>query len=902
MINKTNLLKALPHVVAIIVFLVIANTFFNLLGSEYMLKQHDVQNVMGMSKELADYRYLNGEEALWTDNMFGGMPAYQINIQYPSNWLRSLDDVLKFFMSPTQGSLYMLMLGFYILMLCLRVNPWLGIVAAVSFGLSSFNLIYLASGHTSKINALGYMAPALGGLILAYRGKWLIGSAIFALFLGLHLMSNHLQMTYYFAFAVGLVAITEVIRLAIGGEWILSLKTSAALLIGGVLALLPNVGNMLSTYEYSKLTTRGKTELTIVPPGQDETMKPADGLRDEYILEYNMSGGELWAMAIPNAKGGSSSTAISENKDALNQIPKQLRENVGMFGQYWGGQGSSAGAFYFGAAMMFLFVLALIFSKDVLKWPFLVLSILVIFLSRNDMNALNDFFIHKFPMYNKFRDTKMIHVLMQMMVPAFGILFIDQLLKGGVNATFRKYIWGGSAALIAVMMLLMVNPQMTGPLLSENDVQYLDQMREQYKSNPETIRLLGEMEDEIIHVREYIFKSDAQRSFFMMLIAAGLVVAISLNKLRWYLFAGLFGVITIVDMWSVSTRYVNDEKRKNPTTGKMEYKNYVKVDDRVFPFTPDVCDQFILEKEKGQVKDFDAQVSTLEQNMKAYRGNKNVKDKELFHMAAEYGVLNLNTDYRVLLASRGVFAEASIPYFHKSLGGYHAAKLKRYQEMIDFHLYDELNRITQSFQSRNPAVIDSVLSTCDVINMLNTRYVKYSGEAPPLMNDSNAFGNAWFARGVKWASNADEEMTFVGQEDLRNVTVVHKEFDQLVKEPAALDSSAVISLTQYATKKLTYSSHSNAEALAVFSEVYYPAGWVCRIDGQEVPAVRANYILRAVMVPAGDHEIEWSFEPSSYKKGTTINLAGSALLFLFVLGVLGSAVYKSWKGKDSVPQ
>ncbi|MBX7050482.1 MAG: hypothetical protein K1X54_00460 [Flavobacteriales bacterium] len=896
MINKTNLLKALPHVVAIIVFLVIANTFFNLLGSEYVLKQHDVQNVMGMSKEIVDYRYLNGEEALWTDNMFGGMPAYQINISYPSNWLRKLDDVLKFFMSPTQGSLYMLMLGFYILMLCLRVNPWLGIVAAISFGLSSFNLIYLASGHTSKINALGYMAPALGGLILAYRGKWLVGSAVFALFFGLHLMSNHLQMTYYFAFAVGLVAISEVIRLAVSGQWMISLKTSLALAVAGVLALLPNVGNMLTTYEYSKLTTRGKTELTIAPPGQDETMKPTDGLRDEYILEYNMSAGELWAVAIPNAKGGSSSVAIADNKDALSQVPKQLRENVGMFGQYWGGQGSSAGAFYFGAAMLFLFVLALIFIKDTLKWPFLVLTILVIFLSRNDMNALNDFFIHKFPMYNKFRDTKMIHVLLQIMAPALGILFVDQMIKSGVGAQVKKYIWGGCAALIAVMLLLMVNPQMTGPMLSNNDIEYLDQMRAQYKSNPETIKLLDQMEDEIIHVREYIFTADAQRSFFLILLAAGMVFAMTLNKLKWYVFAGLFGVISIVDMWSVSARYVNDEKRKNPSTGKMEYRNYVRVDERVFPFTPDVCDDYILQREKGKVQNYDEQVSKLEQNMQTYRGNKNVKNKELFHMAAEYGALNLNTDYRVLLASRGVFAEASIPYFHKSLGGYHAAKLKRYQEMIDFHLSEELGRITQSFQSRNPAVIDSVLSTCDVINMLNTRYIKYSGEAPPILNDSNAFGNAWFAKSVKWAASADEEMTLVGEENLRDVTIVHQEFKSLVKDPVASDTTASITLKQYATKRLTYQSHNSSDALAVFSEIYYPAGWICRIDGAEVPTLRANYILRSVMIPAGDHEIEWSFEPASYKKGSTINLAGSALLFLFVLGILGSSVYRSVKG------
>lgn len=898
MFSKTNLLKALPHVVAVIVFIVIANTFFSLLGSEYLLKQHDIQNVMGMSKEISDYRFMHEEEALWANNMFGGMPAYQTNMQYPSNWLKMTDEVLKLFMAPTQGSLYMLMLGFYILMLCLRVNPWLGMIAAVSFGLTSFNLIYLASGHTSKINALGYMAPVLGGLILAYRGKWLAGSAIFALAFGLHLNANHLQMTYYLALAAGLVALTEFIRLAITKQIVPAVKSSLALLIAGVLAFLPNVGNLLTTYEYSELTTRGKTELTITPPGQDETMRPTDGLRDSYILEYNMSPGELWAVAIPNVKGGSSSVALGENKEAINQVPKQLRENVGMFGQYWGGQGSSAGAFYFGAAMLFLFIMALIFSKDVLKWPFIVLTILVIFLSRNDMNFLNDLFIHKFPMYNKFRDTKMIHVLLQIMAPAFGIMFIDQLMKSGVGGNLKKYLLGASGVVIAMMLLLMVKPEMTGPLLSENDVEYLDQLHEQYKSNPETIRMLDDMEEEIVRARSFVYKSDAQRSFFLVLVAAGLLVALSFNKLKWYLFAAIFGVITLADMWSVSSRYVNEDKRKNPSTGKMEYKTYVKVDERVFPFTPDACDEFILEKEKSQVGDFDSQVAKLEGNMKSHKAYRNVKNKELFHMAAQFGALNLNTDYRVLLASRGVFSEASIPYFHKSLGGYHAAKLKRYQEMIDFHLSEELGRITQSFQSRNPVIIDSVLSTCDVINMLNTRYVKYSGDAPPILNDSNSFGNAWFASSLKWANSADEEMSLVGSENLRKVAVVHQEFQGVAKEPTGNDSSAVVSLKQYATKKISYSTHSSVEAPVVFSEIYYPAGWVCRIDGQEVPAFRANYILRAVMVPAGDHEIEWSFEPKLYQTGITVNTVGSILLFIFLIGVFVLECLKMKKTSD----
>ena len=891
---KQKLLQLVPHAVAIVVFLIIAKLFFSGINHEYGLKQPDIEKVMGMSKELSDYRLMNGEEALWSNNMFGGMPGYQTNVLYPSNWVRPIDRVLKWGADPSIGSLYMCMFGFYILMLCMRVNPWLGIVGAISFGLSTINILYIGGGHTSKVNAIGYMAPVLGGLILALRGRWLLGGAVFALFFSLHLASNHLQMTYYLAFLIAAVVLGETIRLAIARQWLDIGKAAVALLVGGIVALLPNYAGLSTTYEYSKLTTRGKTDLTIKPEGKEDNSQAADGLNTNYILEYNMAAGEPWAMVIPNAKGGSSSVPLSENKKAMQKAPKQVRENLQGFPQYWGEQGSSAGAFYFGAGMMFLFVLALFLSKDTIKWPFLFIAVLAIFLCMKEMHGINKFFIESFPMYNKFRDSKMILVLIQLMAPALGIVYLDELIQNPPTAQKRKMFFVTSGLLFALLLIVVTSPSITGPLISQNEVEYLDKFREQNKGNAGTLNMVNEIEDALPEVRSVVFSEDAQRSLFIVLAIVALTVLTVLKKINWYVLAGVAALIVTADMWSVSSRYFSNEKEKNPRTGKLEYAHYDRIDDRLFPYSPDTCDRFIQRKEMAAISDYSEQVSKLEKSMSVtepYVG----RDSKKMRAACEFGALQLNTDYRVLLASPGVFNDASVAYFHKSIGGYHAAKLKRYQEVVDFYLSDEINRVSESFKSGSTAVVDSVLGTTPVINMLNAKYVKYNGSAPPISNEKHALGNAWFVNEIQWAANANEEMQALGSMNPRDKAVVHEEFKSQVNTSGAVDSSAMASLTKYGTRKLTYSVNTPQAAPLIFSEIYYPEGWVCRIDGNEVPYFRANYILRGVQVPAGEHTVEWSFEPKSYATGVSVNMAGSVSLILLMLLVFGSELLKWWK-------
>jgi len=786
------------------------------------------------------------------------------------------------------------MFGFYVLMLCMRVNPWLAIVGAISFGLSTINILYIGGGHTSKVNAIGYMAPVLGGLILAMRGRWLLGGAVFALFFSLHLAANHLQMTYYLAFLLAAVVLGESIRLAIERKWLDIAKAALVLIIGSVIGLMPNFANIYTTYEYSKLTTRGKTDLTIKPQGKEESAQATDGLNTNYILEYNMAAGEPWAMMIPNAKGGSSSVPLSDNKKAMQKAPKDVRENLQGFPQYWGAQGSSAGAFYFGAGIMFLFVLALILSKDAIKWPFLVISALAIFLCMKEMHGINRFFIESFPMYNKFRDSKMILVIIQIMAPAMAIVYLNELVKSPLQGKQLKTFFITGGVLLALLLIVVSSPSITGPLVSENEMEYLDGLRDQYKGNAGALSMVNSIEDALPEVRSAVFSEDAQRSLLIVVALLALTVLTAMNKVRWYVLAGVAALIVTSDMWSVSSRYFSNEKEKNPRTGKTDYAHYERVENRLFPYSPDTCDRFIQRKEMASISDYNAQVDQLESKMSStapYAGN----DPKRIHAACEFGALQLNSNYRVLLASPGVFNDASVAYFHKSIGGYHAAKLKRYQEVIDFHLSGEINRITEGIKSGSPAVVDSVLGTTPVLNMLNTKYVKYSGAAPPISNDKHALGNAWFVNEIDWATSADEEMQALSSINPANTAVVHDEFKSALTAWGATDSTATVSMTKYATNKLTYAVNTPSAAALVFSEIYYPEGWVCRIDGNEVPAFRANYILRGVQVPAGEHTIEWSFEPKSYATGIQVNTAGSVSLVLLVLLVFGAELLKWWK-------
>ena len=890
---KLSFKTFLPHLVALVLFVVLPSIYFSPLFDGYALKQNDIRQFQGMSKEIFDYKLThNNAQPYWTNAMFSGMPAYQISVEQNANWLTKVDQLIKFGLPRPVGILFISMLGFYILGLCLRINPWLAMIGAIGYGFSTINILYLGAGHMSKVNSIAYMAPALGGLLLAFRGRWLLGSAVFALFLGLNITANHLQMTYYLAFILGAVAVAEVLRLLLAKEWKPLGLSIAGLALASVLALLANAGLLSSTQEYSKYTTRGTSELTIKP--KDGGSQAKEGLNKDYILEYNYGKRELLSLYAPNAKGGKGDL-IANDPDALADTDPTYAEQVGQMNHYWGGQRMSGGAFYFGVVMLVFFILGLLFVKDALRWPFLILSVLVLYLASNQMNALNEFFIDQFPMYNKFRDSKMLLVLWQIMVPTMGLLFLDKLLRNEGLLGQKKYWYGAMGGLLLFAILLVASPSLSGSFMTTEELKQFADAGKQAKDASQTAFYQG-MRQAVIDARITIYKADMQRSLFLVILALGVVVLFLRTKLNRMAILAITGVLVLADQMSVAKRYLNNDD----STGT--YQSYQTLDEASIPYAVSPADMSILQQEKPNA-------ALAQKLLTAYADfdyYKNLTDQNTLSAYAAFGALNLSSNYRVLNVN-GTMAETNTSFFHKSLGGYHGAKLKRYQEFVDFHFPAAVQAFSAAVntaknekfrtlalpagmsQEQAQQIFDTISvseialgAAAEYLNMLNTKYIILKPEQPAILN-TNANGPAWFVSDVNIVKDANQEILASGSKallDSKKQAVVHQEFKAQLNG-LGQDSTSSIKLLHYDPSELRYASNSKAKQLAVFSEIYYPAGWNCYIDGKKpVANLRVNYLLRGVVVPAGKHEIVWKFEPISVQTGNTMATLGSSLLLL----------------------
>ena len=881
-----------PHAVAILSLVILSSVYFSPLWQGYDLDQNDIVQWRGMSQELSNYRELHNEEALWSNSMFGGMPAYQVSTEHNANLLRPILLVLRLGLPGAIGTLFLCFLGYYILGLCLRLGPWYSLVGAIAFGFATITILYLGAGHTGKVTSIAFLAPTLGGFILAFRGRAYLGGAIFMLFLGLNIAANHLQMTYYLAFLLVAVAVGESIRLVLAKQFKALGMSLAVLAVASVVAVLPSASNLMTTFEYSKYTTRGSSDLTLKP--KESSNIEQEGLSGSYILDYNFASGEQWSLLIPNAKGGESSAIGDKNKDAIpnaakgNKNVNKFKDDLKGTNSYWGAQRFTGGAFYFGAAIMTLFILAFVGLKDGIKWPFLVITLLALGLCLKEMTGLNSMFIEKIPMYNKFRDSKMILVLIQVMAAALGMMFLKKLVEGEIawGEKGKKILTGAVALFAIVIMFLYVSPSSTGTMISPQEQEQFDQMS---KSGPkEQAAMVEDYSVALQDVRAEIFKADAKRSLFLVILISGGVLAllyVKKDKLKLAILP-IVGVIVLFDGFSVSRRYLNLEKEKGA------YKKFVTLEEKEIPVKPSAADFSILDLEKPAVADFDNKSNALEQALTNSGIYDHVKTKGAMKEVANFGALQLNSDFRVARLGNP-FNDAETSFFHKSIGGYHGAKLKRIQEVIDFHLAEELDSALAYLQA---GTYDSLGGSLSVLNMLNTKYYIGNPEQPAIPNKF-AMGNAWFVSQVKTTNNSDEEIVALGEIDAKLEATTQTTFTTQFHAPqSAVDSTASVRMLAYETKVLRYEvNNTSAEAQpVVFSEIYYPEGWICRIDGNEVDAARVNYVLRGAMVPAGTHTVEWSFEPKVWEKGTTISYAGSALLFA-LLGLAGFMVYKEEK-------
>ncbi len=881
-----------PHAVAILSLVILASVYFSPLWQGYDLNQPDIVQWRGMSQELSNYRELHNEEALWSNSMFGGMPAYQVSTEHNANLLRPILLTLRLGLPGAIGTLFLCFLGYYILGLCLRLGPWYSLVGAVAFGFATINILYLGAGHTGKVTSIAFLAPALGGFILAFRGRAYLGGAIFMLFLGLNIAANHLQMTYYLAFLLVAVAVGESIRLVLAKQFKALGMSLVVLAVASVVAVLPSASNLMTTFEYSKYTTRGSSDLTLKP--KESSNIEQEGLSGSYILDYNFASGEQWSLLIPNAKGGASAAIGDKNKEAIpnaakgNKNVNKFKDDLKGTNSYWGAQRFTGGAFYFGAAIMTLFILAFVGLKDGIKWPFLVITLLALGLCLKEMTGLNSMFIEKIPMYNKFRDSKMILVLIQVMAAAMGMMFLKKLVEGEVawGKNGKKILTGAVAVFAIVIMYLNVSPSSTGNMISPQEQEQFDQLS---KNAPkEQVAMVDDYSSALQDVRAEIFKADAKRSLFLVLMVSGAVLALVYvnNKTLKMAILPIVGVIVLFDGFSVSRRYLNLEKEKGA------YKKFVTLEEKEIPVKPSAADFSILDLEKPAVADFDSKSNALEQALTNSGIYDHVKTKGALKEVANFGALQLNSDFRVARLGNP-FNDAETSFFHKSIGGYHGAKLKRIQEVIDFHLAEELDSALAYLQA---GTYDSLGGSLSVLNMLNTKYYIGNPEQPAIPNKF-ALGNAWFVSKVNTTNNSDEEIVALGAIDPKVEATTQAAFSTQFHAPqTAVDSTASVRMLAYETKVLRYEvNNTSAEAQpVVFSEIYYPQGWICRIDGNEVDAARVNYVLRGAMVPAGTHTVEWSFEPKVWEKGTTISYAGSALLFA-LLAFAGFMVYREEK-------
>ncbi|MCB2194277.1 MAG: YfhO family protein [Bacteroidetes bacterium] len=810
-IIKNNILsKLIPHIVAVLIFLVLSAIYFSPQLKGDILYQHDNLQAMGMSKEVRDFRAQTGEEALWTNSAFGGMPAYQISVK-DSNLINSFKNFLNKVIPRPLGYLFFLMLGFYILLLCFDVNPWVSIIGAIAFGFASLNILYLGAGHNAKINAISFIPPIIGGIYFTYRKNLYLGAALTALFLGLHIAANHFQITYYLLFLILAVIVVEFYYSYRKKGLSRFVKASIILLLVGLFGVLTNFSKLYLTYNYSKHTTRGESELTISADQNKRSEAENDALDRDYIKQYSLSHGEVWSLVIPDVKGGKMNL-IGNKKDILDNVDPQYRNMVAQQASYWGEQMSSGGAFYFGASVFLLFLLGMFFVKDKIKWALFAVSLLAVFLSWKH-SSLVDWFIDNFPLYNKFRDTKMMLILAQLSFPLLGMLFVNRLLSNPIDKKRFLYVSGG---LLGLLILFYIMPTVWFSFFSTGEVTQFNKLMANYKGNPNAISQIRDLKAEIVNARVDIFKQDVLRSLFFIAATASVVYLFMIKKLKRNSFIVILALIVLVDLWFVDRRYLNDDNFQSKRQAKE-------------PFQMTQADKYILQDQ--------------DPNFRVYN-------------------LTLNT-----------FSDASTSYFHKSIGGYHGAKLKRYQELIEFQI------------SKN---------NMDVLNMLNTKYfiVPDQNKQPIAQYNPEALGNAWFVEEYRIVPNANEEITALSSFNPAREAIVDERFEKYIEGKSfSEDTLSFIKLDAYKPNHLVYSAKCNEEKLAVFSEIYYPDGWQAYIDGKPTNHFRVNYVLRAMVIPEGEHTIEFKFEPKEYYTSNKISLVSSIVLLLFVLFVLGREVF-----------
>ena len=822
MINiQSSIKKCLPDVLAVLLFAILAFAYFFPADIEgRILYRHDASAGRGAGQEGIEYREKTGERSRWTNALFGGMPTYQMAPSYGSTEvLTKAVNAYHLWLPENVWYVFAYLLGFYILLRAFDFRQHLAALGSIIWAFSTYFLIIIAAGHIWKVWALAYLPPMIAGIVLAYRGKYLWGLLLTAIFTAFEINANHVQMTYYYLFIILLMGIAWLVEAIKEKQMARFLKATGVVALGAAIGVCINLSNLYHTWEYSQESMRGKSELV----KQNSSNQTNSGLERDYITQWSYGIGETWTLLVPNTKGGAS-MPLSQSEKAMEHAQSDFMPIYQQLGQYWGEQPGTSGPVYVGAFVLMLFILGLLIVKGPMKWALLAATILSILLSwgKNFM-GFTDFFLDYVPMYAKFRTVASILVIAEFTIPLLAMLALKELMdKPELLKPRMKYVGisflltGGIALLFAVMPSMFFDS-----FISSSELRAIQSLPAEY---------IQPLVANLTEMRKAVFTADAMRSFYIILVGTGVLLAVVFGKLKKEYAVGIILVLCLVDLWTVNKRYLNDDM-------------FVPEAEREAPQAKTQTDELIL------------------------------RDQSL--------------DYRVLNLASNTFNENETSYYHKSIGGYHAAKLRRYQEMIEQYISPEMQAL---FGAVSKAGGDMTQVNGDsiypVLNMLNTKYFIFpleGGQTVPIQNPY-VYGNAWLVDKLSYVNNANEEMDAVGKLDLRHEAVADAKFKEQLGEAVVQDTASTVQITGYEPNRLNYEVNSGKGGVLVFSEIYYP-GWTATVDGEPVELGRVNYILRAMNIKPGKHQVELAFFPKTVKTTETIAYVAYVLLLLLMIGM-----------------
>ncbi len=810
------------HFLVAAIFLLAAFAYFTPAFEGKKLGQNDVTRAQSTQKEINDYR-ARDTTILWTDQILGGMPAYQVWAPYPGSIATHIVNFLDTAFPAPIYIVFILLFGAYFLFRVLKINPWLSAAGALAFTFSSYNIIYIAAGHANQEFAIALFAPIIASVILVMRGKRLLGASLLALFLSVEIKANHIQMTYYLLIAL---------LIWLGIEFYHAVKTkttpnffkSTAYIAGAtLLAVLINASLLWSTYEYSKDSIRGKSNLT------QSTTEASDGLQRDYAYEFSEGVGETFTFLVPNAYGGTMNGPSGDDSNIAKVLTDkgvdaaQAQNIAQSLPLYWGEKTFTEGPWYFGAVVCYLFVLGLFVVKDHIKWWLLITVVLTMLLSfGRNFPFVSDIFFDYFPLYNKFRAVESILAVAMLCFPVLAILAVNGVINDpDKKELFKKaklalYITGG------VALLLILVPDVLLAFKSSSHQALIAQLTSFARGDA---AMANAMANALVQDRISAARADAIRSLLFVIISFGFIWAFLKQKVSITTLSIAFLILMLADLWTIDKRYLKDE-------------------------------EFVDKQDAPQ-----AQPRPVDQQI----------------------LLDKDPDFRVIDLTQTLLQDATTPYFYKSIGGYSAARLKRYNELVENQFTKRINK--------------------NVLDMLNTKYIINADSTKNLTAVANptACGHAWFVKTIRYAANPDKEMEALNNFDPKNEAIVDQRYKNIIHETrTSADSTATIKLTKYTPDDLTYQTSSKTSQTAVFSEIYYDKGWKMLIDGIEKPYFRADYVLRAAQIPNGNHKVEFIFHPASYYTGEKISMAGSVLLVLALAGAVYMETRKKKEGATTM--